>query len=171
MKTQNNNRPEKSLFIEILTALAEYIRTQLLLLVIVTLFTGLLLSYLNIRFAPLLAVLTGVLSVIPGLGMTIASIITAITAVFDGQKSPFMINPVMEGVVVLVLYFLLNLITDYLLTPHLMGNMTGLKYSQIIMVMIIGMWLFGLAGAVLAVPIFIVIRTVIHHIRNTKRLT
>lgn len=163
MKTSQAEHSEKTLAGEIADTLKHYVRTQFLLFILMTAVFWTVLSLLRVQYAPLLAVLTGALSEVPVFGITVAAAIAAGFAIFDGSRFLNGLPPVFEGVVVLLIYFLLNLLRDYILTPYLIGKSVSVHPLVILLSVIIGTWLFGIAGAVLAVPALLVARTVIRH--------
>lgn len=160
---------QKSLSDQILAALSKYAKTQLILTVIIAGVSWVLLSYLNIRFALLLAIFTGAASIIPVLGITLAAITVAIIAMFDGVR--FLPNspPLVEGLLVLLMYGVLNIALDYFLSPYLTGKMVHIHPVLLLLGVIVGTVVFGVLGALLAVPVILVVKTVIDYYNNHSR--
>lgn len=145
--------------------LVNYFTTQFILMVIVGLATWGILSLMNVQYAVLLAVVTGIMSSIPGFGMLTATVIIATVAIFD-NVGMWTNSPVwLEGLVVLTVFFIFNKIVDLALAPIFLGKATKLSPFTVILLVVLGTMFLGVWGAVLAVPIYLVIRTSIEHYR------
>lgn len=145
--------------------LVNYFTTQFILMVIVGLATWGILSLMNVQYAVLLAVVTGIMSSIPGFGMLTATVIIAIVAIFDNVGMWTNSPAWLEGLVVLTVFFIFNKIVDLVLAPIFLGKATKLSPFTVILLVILGTMFLGVWGAVLAVPIYLVIRTSIEHYR------
>ncbi len=100
---------------------------------------------LRFPYAVPLAVMGGVLEIIPNIG----PILSAVPAVIIGlSTSTFM------GLTAAALYFLIHQSENYLLVPHVMGQAVGLSPLAVIIVLLIGGSLMGGIGVVLAIPVF-----------------
>lgn len=116
---------------------------QLLLMVIVfsLYFVGL--TALDIPYAFLLALLGGLLEMVPYAGPTMA----ALPAVILG----FLVSPWL-GVAVIILYFVIQQVQNHIVIPQVMRRTVGLNPVAVIMALLIGAKLAGVAGILLAVP-------------------
>lgn len=143
--------------------LANYFSTQFVIMIIVGVATWGILTLLHIKYPIILGVLTGVLSGVPNFGMFIAIIAIFFVAIFD--KVVFLPNtaPIVEGLVVLVIFVLLNKIVDLLVTPIFMGAATKINPIVMFVVIIVGTAFLGPIGAVLAVPLYLVVKTIVTH--------
>ena len=148
---------------KIAAAMFSYVKTQLLLTGIVMLASWSLLTWLNVQFAGYLALLTAALSVVPVLGITIAAIITGIVAVFDGSVFLPMFPSIIEGVVLLALFGLLNIVIDYFISPYLIGTTVKIHPVIVICAVLLGTLAFGLIGAIFTMPVIIVLKTIQDH--------
>lgn len=146
--------------------LVNYFTTQFILMVIVGLATWGILSLMNVQYAVLLAVVTGIMSSVPGFGMLTATVIIAIVAIFD-NVGMWTNSPVwLEGLVVLTVFFIFNKIVDLALAPIFLGKATKLSPLTVILLVVLGTMFLGVWGAVLAVPIYLVIKTSVEHYRS-----
>ena len=102
------------------------------------------LSFLNIKFALLLAVLAGLLEIFPYIGPVLAGI----PAVLIG----FLQAPIL-GLWVIILYVVIQQLENYLITPLVIGRVVGLNPVVVIMALLIGGQLGGILGMILAVPL------------------
>jgi len=116
--------------------------------VITMIFVGVLyyiaLTLLGIPYAPVLALIGGLLEIIPYFGPIIASI----PAILFGV----MVDP-MIGVMAGVAYFIINMIENHFLIPKIMNKAVGLNPVLIILALLIGGEIAGVVGIFLAVPI------------------
>jgi predicted PurR-regulated permease PerM len=163
-KTKINKKAlSETLGEKIKKVLLNYFTTQFILMIIIGLATWGALSLLDVRYTVLLAVLTGVLSGIPTFGMIIATIAITLVAIFD--KAVFLPNApaIVEGLVVLLIFILLNKFVDLILAPIFLGKTNKVNPLILILVVFIGSIFFGPIGAILAIPLLLVVKTVIEH--------
>ncbi|MEK7498117.1 MAG: AI-2E family transporter [Patescibacteria group bacterium] len=123
--------------------LGGWARGQLVLMIIIGVATYLGLTLLGLPFALPLALLAGILEIVPTLGPIVASI----PAIVVG----FGISPIV-GVGVAALSFFLNQFENYVLVPKIMEKSVGLNPIITIIAIIVGFRVAGVAGAILAVP-------------------
>lgn len=102
------------------------------------------LSILGVPYALVLAVLGGILEIVPYLG----PVMSAIPALILG----FAISPV-TGLLVMVAYAIINLIENHVLIPQIMQKAVGLNPVAVILALLIGAKVAGLIGVIIAVPI------------------
>ncbi len=131
--------------------LGGWVRAQLILMAIIGVMSYFGLRLLGIDFALPLALLAGVLEIVPNIGPTIS----AVPAVLAGLA----ISPVM-GLAVVALYFLIQQIENTLIVPQVMAKGTGVRPLVSIVALIIGFKLAGIVGAVLAIPVVLMIQVV-----------
>ena len=123
---------------------------SLMVLVGVLMFVGL--SLLKIPFALPLAILAGVLELVPTLGPIVAAVPVAIIG--------FGISP-LSGVASLALSFLVQQLENYLFVPKVMEKSVGVSPVVTLFALAIGFKLAGIAGALFSVPVFIAIQVVL----------
>ncbi len=143
-----------------------WVRGQLLLSIIVGVatFAGLLvLGWLVdprfIQFAVFLAVIAGVLELLPIIGPIISAIPTLLVALTAS-------DPVLAVVGVLVLYIAVQQLENAILVPKIQGDAVQLHPSVVIFVLILGGAIGGLLGAILAIPITAAARDVYRYLFN-----
>ncbi|HVT00705.1 MAG TPA: AI-2E family transporter [Patescibacteria group bacterium] len=123
--------------------LGNWLRGQIVLSAFIGILTWVVLTAIGIEFALPLAVTAALFEIVP----TIGPIISAIPAVFVALSiSPFL------GIVVAVSYFFIQFIENHVLVPRIMQRAVGLNPIVIILSIIIGGKLLGMAGALLAIP-------------------
>ena len=133
------------------SVIGRWIRGQLLLGAVIfaaTLIGLLVLSVIGFRefadFAILLALVAGILELVPIIG----PIIAAIPAILIGAS----ISPA-AAVAAIALYTVIQQLENHLIVPKVMGDAVNLHPAVVIIALIIGGSLFGLWGAILAAPV------------------
>ncbi|MCK4635351.1 MAG: AI-2E family transporter [Candidatus Moranbacteria bacterium] len=117
---------------------------QLITMVFVSILYYIVLSVMGVPFAIVLALLGGLLEIIPYFGPIIASV-PAIVLGFSESST--------VGLIILVAYLLINLIENYFLVPKIMNKAVGLNPVVVILALLIGVRLGGMIGLFLAVPL------------------
>jgi predicted PurR-regulated permease PerM len=123
-------------------------RGQLLIAIIFGTLMGIGLRILGIPYAWSLGVVSGVLEVVPYVG-------GAITVVLAGLSAATVGLPHLIGVI--VLYVILVNIESHILAPLLYGRAVGLPPVAILLALLAGVELIGILGALLAVPITVIL--------------
>lgn len=136
--------------------LGGWLRGQIVLSGFIGVLTWIVLTLLGIDFALPLAVIAGILELIP----TIGPILSAIPAIIVALNISLPM-----ALLVAVAYFLIQLLENNILVPRIMERAVGLNPIIIIVGIIIGGKLLGVAGALLAIP-FISLLVVVY--RNLK---
>jgi predicted PurR-regulated permease PerM len=116
---------------------------QLLLMLIVFSFYFIGLSALGIPYALLLALLGGLLEMVPYAGPTMA----ALPAIALG----LLVSPWL-GAAVALLYFVIQQVQNHIVVPQVMRRTVGLNPVAVILALLVGAKLAGVAGILLAVP-------------------
>lgn len=126
------------------TAMGEFIRGQLVVAVGVGLMVFLGLAIIGLPLAGFIALLAGLLNVVPFVGSIVPAIPALVIAIAGGWW---------QAIYVLVVFVVANQIDSHVLTPLVMSRATEL-HAVTIMVAVIGGFAFGgIIGAVLAVPL------------------
>ena len=150
----------KSLLVRIENKLGAWLRGQLVLMLIIGVATYLGLILLGVDYALALAVIAGLLEIVPILG----PIISAVPALIMG----FVISPV-TGFAVIGLYLLIQQLESNLIVPKVMQKAVGFNPLVTIIALMVGGQLMGIVGAILAVPIVIVAVEVVKFLVKEQR--
>ncbi|MAF20646.1 MAG: hypothetical protein CMI55_03115 [Parcubacteria group bacterium] len=121
-----------------------WLRGQLMLMLIIGLLTYLGLSLLGVKYALTLALIAGLLEIIPYIGPILAAL-PAVGLAF--LQLPFL------ALLVLILYIVIQQLENYVIVPQVMKKTVGLNPIVIIIVMLIGAKLAGILGIILSVPL------------------
>ncbi len=131
--------------------LGAWLRGQLLLSLIIGVAAYIALFALNIPYALPLALLAGLMEVVPVIG----PIISAVPAVFIAYLS----SPVM-ALAVAAAFFIIQQLENHVVVPQVMKKAVGLNPLIVILAVSIGGKLLGISGALLAVPIAVVVQII-----------
>lgn len=149
--------------ISILTKIDEklgaWLRGQILLSLSIGLLTWIALILLRIEYALPLALLAGILEIIP----TIGPIISAIPAVLIALT----ISPNMALIVILV-YIFIHQVENNVLVPRIMHEAIGLNPILVIITVVVGTKLMGVIGALLSIPFISILIIVFNEMRTTN---
>lgn len=140
--------------------LGDYLRGQLILVLIMSLFTYLTLSIIGVPYALALAVFTGFAEIIPFIGPVIAAGAAVFVASTDTTLN-FGLTPITEILVVIIIYTILRQAEDLFVIPQVMGKLTKLHPLVVLVSVLAGAHLFGPIGLVIAVPLAATGRVVI----------
>ena len=142
--------------------LSGVIRGQLMICLVNGILTGIGLAILNVKFALILALIAGTLSLIPIFG----TIISTIPAVAVGLTSSFM-----TGVLVLVWILVIHFVEANILNPKIIGTTAEIHPALIVFALLAGEHSFGLIGALLAVPTASILQTLFLYLRDYYKKT
>ncbi|MEK7557089.1 MAG: AI-2E family transporter [Patescibacteria group bacterium] len=128
--------------------IARWIRAQLLLGVVVGVVVGLGLWLLGVPYALVLALIAGVLEIVPAIGPVLA----AIPGVAIGATQGWVL-----GLATLGFYWAVQQLENHVLVPNIMRKAVGLNPIVTLIAVLLGARLIGIAGVVLAVPAAMII--------------
>ncbi len=133
-------------FSKIDDTVSAYIRGQVSVCIIMGVFYSVNLSLIGLDYAIAIGVMTGLLSFIPYVGMTIGMCIALLVAFFQFAN--------MDGMLfTLVVFILGNLIEGNFITPKLVGDKVNLHPVWIIFALLAGGAIMGFTGIMLAIPL------------------
>ncbi|KKS14295.1 MAG: hypothetical protein UU67_C0003G0017 [Candidatus Daviesbacteria bacterium GW2011_GWB1_41_5] len=132
--------------------LGAWLRGQVVLSLLIGAMTYAGLLILGVEFALPLAILAGLLEVVPVIGPIIAAIPAVLLAL---TVSPF------QAGLVTGLYVAIQQLEGHVVVPQVMRRAVGLNPLLVILAISVGGRLLGIGGALLAVPIAVVIQLVL----------
>ena len=112
---------------------------------------------LGIPYALLVAVIIGVLNIVPFFGMYIGAVPSALLIL--------LVDPI-KCLVFIGLVIVLHLIDNNIIAPKILGDSVGINGFWVIFSIILFGGLFGFWGMLLGVPIFVIIYTAIQNLIN-----
>jgi predicted PurR-regulated permease PerM len=140
-----------------------YMRGQLGVMVAVGLITYIVAGLLGVPEPLALAVIAGVLEIIPHLGPILAAIPAVVLALFQGSTR-FEINNLAFALIVVIAYILIQQVEDLVLTPKLQGKAVALPGLVVVVSVVVGLQVGGLLGAVIAIPTVATGREIFHYL-------
>lgn len=146
---------------EVNTQISQYIRGQLLVAFFVGLMFWIGFAIIGLEYAVLLAILAGVLNLVPYLGSFLAMIPIVIVALV---ASPAML------VKVLIVFGIEQLLEGRLIQPLILGSNLKIHPVTIIIVLLTAGKLFGVPGVILGIPAYAVLKVIFEHIFNWYKM-
>jgi predicted PurR-regulated permease PerM len=110
----------------------------------------------------LLAIMTGVLEVIPIVGPITAGAIACLVAL--GHPAPWGLSQIWYVAIVAIMYTVLRHAEDYFVIPLVIGRIVKLHPAVVIFSLLTGGALYGLLGVLLAVPVAATLRLVLIYV-------
>ncbi len=142
------------LFKEINATLAAYIRAQLLACVLIGTLCGAGFAVLGVPYPVLLGVLAGVLEFVPLIGPLAAAVVSALLAALHAPLSALW---------VCAFLLVLRIVEDYAVYPRLIRHGVHLHPLAVIVAVLAGFELGGVAGVFLAIPAVAIVSVVYRH--------
>lgn len=131
--------------------LGNWLRGELLLMLIIGVFSYIGLSLLKIPYALPLALFAGLLEIVPLIGPILAAIPAVLVALT--------ISPLL-ALATAALYFVVQQLENNLIVPKLMQRAVGIDPLATILALMIGAKLMGVLGALLAVPFVVLVKII-----------
>lgn len=151
----------KRLIVLIEEKLGGWLRGQLFLSLVIGSLTYIGLIILSIPYALPLAVVAAVLEVVPVIGPIISAIPSVLIALT--------ISPILS-LAVAAMYFVIQQLENNLIVPQVMQRVVGLNPLVVILAIAVGSRLLGFSGALLAVPIAVVIQIIVTEIIEENKV-
>lgn len=139
--------------------LGAWVRGQFLLSVIIGVLTFIGLLILGISYALPLSIIAALFEIVPSIGPIISGIPAVLVAIA--------VSPTM-AIAVVILFIIIHQAENVLVVPNVMRRVVGLSPVVTIVALMIGGQLMGIGGALLSVPIVLVIQTVLQEYLKNK---
>lgn len=130
---------------EVDDVLGEFIRGQLIVMVLLAIMYSLAYALLGVRLAVLIGCIAGLLSFIPYVGGAVALGLAVLMCVFNWTGWGQLIG-------VVVAYAAIQGIEGFVITPRVVGEKVGLSAIWVLFALMVGGELFGFLGVLLALP-------------------
>jgi predicted PurR-regulated permease PerM len=142
------------LFQDINSTLAAYIRAQLISCLLIGSICTLAFLILDVKYALVLGLVAGMLEFIPLLGPVVVAVLAGTVAGFDSAT---------RALAILVFLGVLRIVQDYVLYPRIIGSGIHLHPLAVILAILAGHELAGVAGIFLAIPVIAVLTVTYRH--------
>ena len=133
------------------------VRGQLLIALVNGILSGVGFYLLELRYWPILTLIATLLSIIPIFGAILSTIPAVVIALQDGPTTALLT----AGWIVLI-----HQIEANLLNPKIMGDAAKVHPVLVVFALLAGESLFGIAGALLAVPVLSIVQSLFLHYRE-----
>src|SRR5215213_8790017 len=148
-----------------LRAFAQGTRTYLLVTTVFGLIVGVLdagaLAIIGVPLPVLWGALSFITNFIPNVGFIIGLVPPALLGLLDGGVG--------EMLLVIAVYSVLNLVIQSLIQPRFVGDSVGLAMTTTFLALIFWAWLLGPLGALLAIPLTLLIKALLVDVDPTAR--
>lgn len=144
-----------TIFADMGRSLGGYVRGVLIAMLLIGIFTGLGLGILGVPYALLLGVLAGLTECIPYLGPWLSGSVAVVVALVT-------VDP-LKALEVIILFLVVQQLEGNLVQPLVMSRSVHLDPLLVLIAILVGSELLGLAGAVLAVPFAALLQSVVTH--------
>ncbi|MDA0208420.1 MAG: AI-2E family transporter [bacterium] len=146
----------KQIIPQVRRKLGEWLQGQLLIMFFIFLISLIGFSLIGLPFSLILAIMAGLLEVVPFLGPLAAGI----PAIIIGLS----VSP-LHGLLAAVVALLIQQIEGQILSPKIMHRVTGLNPVVTLLVVVVGFELVGLMGALLAIPVTVAVWVIMKETR------
>lgn len=148
----------RSIVSDIDSVLAEFLRGQLMVMIVLATYYAIALSLAGLDRALAIGVLTGLLVFIPYVGFGLGATLGVLAALLQWSGWPGFLA-------VLAVYGVGQLLESYVLVPYLVGDRIGLHPLAVIFALLAFGQLFGFAGVLLALPASAALLVGLRHLR------
>ena len=131
---------------ELADVFGRYVRGQLLLGLVIGTLNFVAFTILGLPYALLLAVLAGILELIPIVGPIVAGAVAASVAVFQPDPFPLVLWVIVAATAI-------QQLENHLLVPRISGGAVGIHPLAALLAVAVGIQVFGIAGGLFAVPL------------------
>jgi len=147
--SKKNKKEFKEVLEEIDNIVSGFIRGRIIVCLIVGTLIGIGLYFLNLKFALIIGIISGVFNFIPYLGPIVGVILALIFALG---------SPWWTLLMIVVLFVLVNQLEAIYLNPNILGKGLGLHPLTVILSMLICGQLLGILGVLVAVPLAAILK-------------
>ncbi len=114
---------------------------------------------LGLKYAVPLAIFAGLLEAVPSIGPTVATLVAALVG--------FTVSPLI-GILTVIVGIVIQQLENNIIVPRVMKQTVGFNPLVTILLIAAGAKLGGVIGAILALPIFLTLETVVKVLMNKK---
>ena len=88
--------------------------------------------------------------------------------VLIGAAALLTFDGIQRTLLVLVAYSVIHIVSGYIVTPILLGRRLPLNQLALFVGLVFWTWVWGVAGAILAVPLTVMIKVVCDHVERLR---
>lgn len=137
--------------------LGNWVNAEILLIVIIGILSYIGYSLLGLKYAVALALIAGILEIVPNVGPIISVILASIIG--------FTVSPTI-GLLTILVGTIIQQLENSLIVPKIMKETCDINPVITILLLMIGAKLGGISGAILAIPIYMTVEVIIKTIKQ-----
>lgn len=145
-KEENREQVEK-IIVDVENNTGVWLKGQLFLMLVIGVLSYIGLRIVGVQFALALAIISGFFEIVPILGPIISAIVAGLVAVVDSPT---------KALLIVAVFALIQNLEGNLLVPKVMGKVSGMSPLIILISLWVGSNLFGIIGAIVAVPVLMI---------------
>lgn len=145
-----------------LQKISHYVAIKTVISIITGIAVWIFLSIIGVRFAILWGLLAFLLNYIPNIGSIIAAIGPIVQAL--------LFNGFSDSLIVMAGFVVINVVFGNILEPRVMGKGLGLSTLVVFLSLLTWGWLLGPIGMLLSIPLTIVIKIILEHSPEGKKI-
>jgi predicted PurR-regulated permease PerM len=115
------------------------------------------LTILGIKYAVLLGFLSGVLVVVPYIGLATGYVLTVLVTIVTKESGWYLAG-------VTLVFGLTQVLESNIITPNIVGNKVKINPLAAMIALFVGQMVWGVAGMILAIPMLAMIKVVFDHV-------
>ena len=167
MKKRYSSKKRDTLPDRIIDVLRNYVKGQLILMILVSIIFWAILSLLKVKYALLLGIVSGAASAVPVLGVPVAAILAAFVAAFDGNVF-ISDSGIIEAVTIFLIYIVVNQVIDWIISPLILSKPLNVHPIILLLAVMISTLFFGIIGTIFAIPVFLVLKVTYEYYYEKK---
>ncbi len=156
VRGENNSQEVKEVLGKIANVSVKYIGGRFVAILILAVLNSVGLLIVGVKYAVLLGCLAALFTFIPYVGTLVGGVFAAGTALVT--KSPG------AALAVLGILAVVQLVDDYFIEPYIVGGQVNLSPLAIIVILVIGGLLWGVAGMILFIPLLGIAKVIFDHV-------
>lgn len=138
----------------------QYILGLIIQIIIVSILTAILLTFMDVKYAILLAMLTGILNVIPYVGIITSWVLVSIIAFATGGSSHLLF--------LALGYIGIHAIDANIVLPLVVGSKVKINALFTFIALLVGESLWGIAGMFLSIPFLAILKIIFEHVEGLE---
>lgn len=159
VKLNDENDPDeiREVIEQISKVSTQYLIGRLLSIVVLAVLYTIGLTLVGLKYAILMGSIAAILTIVPYVGTALGGAIPAAAALLSGSGD---VNPLAAlGVI-----FVVQMLDDYLLEPFIVGDQVDISPLTIIVGVVIGGLVWGVAGMILFIPLLGMVKIIFDHV-------
>lgn len=159
--SKDNHATLKNILSQIKVSINNYIVSLILEMIVVSVLTSLGLWIIGVKYFILLGLITGILNLIPYIGITAAGIITILASLTGSAETSMILG-------ILIVNLIVQLIDNNVLVPLIINSKVEINAFVSIMGIIIGGSAAGISGMFLAIPLLAILKIIFDRIESLE---